>query len=260
MAVEIAGKRHRPRKTISGHANIYAGLLWCADCGSAMRRQTRRNKRDPETVLVHYLCGVYSRSGKLACTTHMLSERALSEMILADIRANATLISMDEEAVRQELISRLRTQTTVSLTANRMELDGLTARIGELAKVIPSLYEDKVSGTLPESVFVTLLAKYEKERLEKSEKADSLRKKIASEEQSQADASAWIKLMKKYAHADDLSAAVLLDLVKRIEVGDATNASGEKIREVKIFYRFINSAGLAGLTPEPAEVCYDAAG
>jgi hypothetical protein len=141
-----------------------------------------------------------------------------------------------------------------------MELNSLTSRLGELAKLISALYEDKVNGTLPESVFGTLLAKYEQERLDKSEKADSLRKKISVEEQSQADASEWIKLMKKYANVDTLSAAVLLDLVSRIEIGDATDKNGVKYREVKIFYRFIKSAGLAAMIAEPAEVRYAEAG
>ncbi len=223
-----------------------------------MRCQLRRYKHrnGPETFSYSYLCGSYSRSGKHACTAHTITEHALTEIILADIRANAALVSMDEEAVRQELDNRLNTQTTVSLKANRLELEGLESRLGELAKLIPSLYEDKVSGTLPESVFVTLLDKYERERLEKSEKTENLRKRIKAEEQTHADASAWIELMKKYANADTLSAAVLLDLVKRVEVGDVSGTGGGKTREVKIYYRFIESAGLAGMLAEGAEVQY----
>ncbi|GHU80908.1 resolvase [Clostridia bacterium] len=259
MAWEIAASKRKPRKMSDGDTNMYAGLLRCGDCGSFMRCQLRRYKHKDGTEVTarQFICGNYAKSGKHACTVHAVGEKSLTEMALANIRADAAFVTADEELVSQALKKHLRAETANVLSSRGLELAALDSRVSELErKIIPSLYEDKVSGVLPGAVFSGLLDKYEKERLEKSEKAGALRVKIAEEEQTRSDASAWIRLMKKYASLDTLSAAVLLELIEHIEIGEAVSKAGEKVRDVKIFYRFAGHVDLAALTLEERLVCY----
>jgi hypothetical protein len=259
MSREIAASKRKPRKMSDGQRNMYVGILKCADCGSGMRAQLRRYKHTDgsETVAYQFLCGTYSRSGKGACTVHAIAETPLTEMVLANIRADAGLVSADEESVRRELEKHLSRETAAALSCNKQELTALASRVSELERrIIPALYEDRVSGLIPDTVFSGLLEKYEKERLDKSAKADSLREKIAADEQNRSDASAWIGLMKKYANIDTLSAAVLLDLIKQIEIGEAVSVGGKKKREVKIFYRYAGNVNLAALAARGLEAGY----
>ncbi|MCL2298810.1 MAG: recombinase family protein, partial [Firmicutes bacterium] len=71
---EIEEKNYRPRTTKNGEVTLFSGLLVCADCGSHMIHRpcvaTRKNGK--KVSYKAYLCGNYSRSGKLACTTHRI--------------------------------------------------------------------------------------------------------------------------------------------------------------------------------------------
>lgn len=147
----LNAKKHRPRTTVEGARNIFAGLLRCADCGYPMRFQSRKykHKDGSEDTSYSFLCGNYSRSGKNACTAHVIREKVLAQLVLEDIRQNAALICVDEQRVVREIIRQKNSAANGSLALWQQELRHVTARVTELEKLIQILYEDRFKGAVP---------------------------------------------------------------------------------------------------------------
>lgn len=65
------------KKNRTGVVWSLSGLMYCADCGNKMRlnynNTTNGSKKNPRRYFRHnYTCGSYSRSGKLACSSHYI--------------------------------------------------------------------------------------------------------------------------------------------------------------------------------------------
>jgi hypothetical protein len=58
-----------------------------------------------------------------------------------------------------------------------------------LGNLIEKLYEDRLTGTVPETAFKNLIQKYEQERLDRQQAATNLEKRIQSIRQNEDGAS-----------------------------------------------------------------------
>ena len=81
-----------------------------------------------------------------------------------------------------------------------------------------NLYEDKCAGTIPQTVFQTLMHKYEAERAEKSEAIPELERKVKSYLENRTDANRWLAIIRRYTEITELDESILFELVDRIEV------------------------------------------
>ena len=69
----------------------------------------------------------------------------------------------------------------------RDRLVQIKARLTELEKIIPSVYEDKVAGRIPEDICVGLHEKYRKEQSELKKERTALEKKLADNAKNKND-------------------------------------------------------------------------
>ncbi len=121
----IERQNTRSRTQADGETALFAGLLWCMDCGSVMRsyHDGRKRKDGSKSTYRSYACGRYAMGGKSACTAHIMNQRVLIEVVLTDIRAKAELAKHDPDS----LIERVRTQrkatTTEEIKRKLEELD-----------------------------------------------------------------------------------------------------------------------------------------
>lgn len=102
------------------------------------------------------------------------------------------------------------------------------------------MYEDWSAGRITEYNFNMLSEKYQGEQQELSEKVQKLKEAMDTAVQSVDDAEKWVKLIKQYANPAELTAELLNTLIEKILVREAaTDAEGNRVQEVKIFYHFI---------------------
>lgn len=221
--------------------NMFAGLLFCLDCGFALIHRVEKEPRKNGTYVEYesYLCGCYSRSGKTACSTHTIYQRPLKEIILADIRAKAELVSIDEKSVVQRLSERMQAQSSQEIAANKKTVKALNKRLTELEKLIAATYEDKVKGLIPESVCIELLNKYQSERNEKAAELKELEQQLDSTQAVQDAVQNWADMIRQYQNLDTLDRETLLRLIDKIEVGEKKIVDGHKEQEIRIHYKFV---------------------
>ena len=162
---------------------------------------------------------------------------------MQDIRANAKRALEDERAVRDELLQRELSQTAQQQRAQRAALKAAEKRQAELERLIPSLYEDKVSGVLPEATFKSLLTRYEAEREETVSTVQELTRQTSEAVRNQANIDTYIANIRKYVSVEQLDREMLLELIRCINVGEVTEENGQKKQEIAIHYNLIDKAG-----------------
>ena len=245
--VAIDKKYIRKRETSDGIKSIFTGLLVCADCGFKMvNRVDRFTYKDGRPGRYSsFLCGNYSRSGKAACTIHTIRENALREIVLQDIREKAGCVAYDRERM-MERISSLKEKENHSRRASyEQELRASTARISELEKLMQSLYEDKCGGIVPQTVFQTLMQKYEAEHAQKVSMIPELEKKIRKQLENRNEADRWAEIIRRYTEITDLDETILFELVDHIEVGESVRNGPLRYCDVKVYYRYVGNVDAA---------------
>lgn len=116
----------RDTKAIVGQSEsyMYAGILYCGDCGSSMvRRKESYNGQD----YVTYICSNYNRNGKDACSRHSIREEDLNEIVLGELQSyinsmcdcekflvhlDELNINYDEAVVHDKEIAALKAELT----------------------------------------------------------------------------------------------------------------------------------------------------
>ncbi len=239
----IDQKRVRKNTASDGIKSIFTGLVYCADCGFKMRNHTEKFTYKDGTPgrYSSFICGNYARSGKSTCTIHTIYENVLEQLVLEDIREKARFAAHDPELLAQHIL-RLKDKEAQSRRIScEQELKAVKARLDELERLMQSLYEDKYSGTVPQSVFQTLMRKYEAERAEKADALPELERRVRDAMENRQDAGRWTDIIRQYTEITKLDESILFALVDRIEVGEAQKVKGVRVRDVKVYYRYVGN-------------------
>ena len=117
-------------------------------------------------------------------------------------------------------------------------------RMEELDRLFKRLYEDNISGKINDSRFEKLSADYENEQAELTEKTQLLEQEITQQEKEADSIEQFILRAKKYPNLQELTPAVLHDLVNRVYVSAPDKSSGQRVQDVNI------SLACIGFLPE----------
>ncbi len=229
------------RTADNGTTPLFSGLLYCADCGCGMRyyRDGRKRKDGSPSEYKSYACGRYVSGGKSVCTAHILNQRVISDIVLLDIRLKAMWAQNNPEGLKEKIRKQKNSANIEQLRSLQGTLTATEKRLTELEKLVQSVYEDKVKGTIPEAFCVQLMQKYENERVEKLALKADLAAKIDDMKQSECGTDEWIALIQDYSKLETLDRPTLLKLIQKIEVGERKTVDGQDEREIKIYYHFV---------------------
>ncbi len=236
---------NRPRQNSMKETSLFSGLLFCADCGYKMRSQikNRMRKNGVRACYENYICGSFSRSGHTACTTHNISVRILSGLVLGDICAKADGVFYHEKEIAQRLMERKQKQDRAEFSAMQKDMRFLEKRAAELDRLVRSTYEDKVNGSIPGEICTELLSGYQKERTENAARLQELEAQLAQMQTVKNEVQEWISLIRQYQDIETLDREMLLRLIDKIEVGEVHTEDGQKVRDIKIHYKFVGYIG-----------------
>ena len=239
---EIEASVSQGKKTKKGETMPLSGLMFCADCGEKMRLYTNNttngSKKLPRKYIRHnYQCGAYSRYGKFYCTSHYIKMKDINALILEDIKKRALLVIFDEEAARQFFLMQKEQYNSEQYATDTKKLNAANARLAELAKLIHSIYEDKVIGKIPESVCVELLEKYQAEQKSLTDEVERINTKLSAAKQDRQDVEKYIIRLKKYADVPELTREMALELIEYVTI-DAY--AKERPRDIHIYYKLLD--------------------
>lgn len=226
----------RVRRT--GELSLFSGILKCANCGANLAFSERQYKNRIAGV---YICQGYSSKGRMACSSHYISEDTLVSHILEDIRMNAYLTKEDRVGLANALtdaICKGRQETAQQLMKRQREIE---TRIDVITITLKQLYEDKCVGKLPESVFQSMMENYTTEQMDLLEQKEENFSLLESRRNTESEISDWLSLINKYKGIKHLDRATVMELIDTVTVDESFSESGQKTQTITINYRFIGN-------------------
>ena len=222
------------KSTKTGEVKPLSGMCYCSTCGTKMKFTSSMTGKTPQ----NYTCGLYARFGKQYCNTHFITLKALEGVVLADIQHQIDFVMNDDKA-REKYLSRKRGLNNLQENADRKRLQDITKRLGELDRLIETAYEDRALGRVPEKVCIPLLEKYQAEKDTLTAEYDELHQRTQTEQQDEADVDEYIRRLKSYAGAEQLTRQMALELIEYITIDENPN-DRKAVRDIHVYYKLID--------------------
>lgn len=222
------------KKTKLGFTHPLSGFVVCADCGNKMKLCTSISRNGNR--LFHFDCGYHVRYGKAYCFSHFISANILEQIVLEDIREMAKTVTLDEYAVREEFIRHNAELTDNAIKSAKKELQAKRKRTEEISRLIQVAYEDRVKGKMPEDVCVGFIQKYSEEQKKLQSEISELEARLTETTNTMQSADEFIRSIKKYLNAPELTREMCYELIDRIIVGRSPKNAGED-RMIDIIYK-----------------------
>ena len=225
------GKRRLQRSNV---VNAFSGMVYCADCGEKMYLSRRKNER-PEQE--HMRCSTYAKKQD-SCTVHYIRTCVLREIVLGEINKVLETVKTNENEFIQAAMSNSVQIQSSELAKAKKSLKQAEKRIAELDKLFIRIYEDNVSGRISNERFDMMSTLYEDEQKALKSSASELRMFIDDAEKRSGDVTAFIDLVRKYEHIEELTPEIVHELIEKIVVHEADKSSGKRIQQIDIYFRF----------------------
>lgn len=190
---------------------VYAGRIYCGDCGAAAVRKTvsYAGRR-----YVYYVCNANKRD-KTVCNRHSIREDVLDRVIYQTVRHQIDLLLDVDKALRQ----------FENLSWEKHKLKQLDASIEIQEEVVRKnntlrlgIYEDLRAGLLDRSEYESL----KKELAERIAEATAAIEKLNKEKREILDGvskqQSWIEQFRQYENVTELTRPMVIHLIERINI------------------------------------------
>lgn len=223
------------------HRHVLSGLLFCATCGHTMTFRgpslTKQNAHKVYDSDYAFVCGNY-RSCK-GCSIHYVKASVIEKRIIEILKIATSDSSEGNSRPKDILFTDIKETHEKTLSKKKSELSITQNRINKSISLIKTLYEDKCTGVIQETVFITLINNYEKEISELSEKADALQKEIDELSLNKKTYSDFLELCKKYRNVQKITQKMKDDLIDRILIHESTGRRYHKVQQIDIYFKMI---------------------
>ncbi len=244
-AVQDVLDRHTKIKPCSsGYNNVFRGLLKCPDCGGSLLLHTdNRNKLKSAREKTFFQCRTYRIKGTGACSQHRINATDLEDAVLSDIQSLAENVVTDREEFVENVLHGLGDVNREVARELSARVDKLRAENEEADERYVKLYDDLTNGIISESKFKLMSRKVEEKQERNAEEIKKLEAQLGGSATDLQDVEIFAKELAGAVKIRELSSELLNRLIERIEVSDSRIEDGEKIQNVRIFYKFVGVLG-----------------
>lgn len=237
---KILNAKHRPAK--AGEVQMFAGLLYCSDCGHCLTYSQKQRKDG--SYHGAYSCWMYKTHGKEYCASHYITFDTIYELVLIDIQRNLFQYRKNTDKFKSILSRKYQSDSQKQAEQITLEYEQKQKRCEELDKIISRLYEDNVLGRIGDERYESMSQSYELEQVEIKKALPILKSKIDELKRQSDCADNFINVIKKYTIIDKLDAAILNELIDKILVHHKEQAEdGRTFQQIEIYYRFVGKLG-----------------
>lgn len=200
-------------KDIGEKADLFAGLLFCKDCGAQMTKKVDKRGKTPK---VYYICSSYNKNNtEKKCTRHCIKQSDLVSAILGMIQHYLHTLGRYEHIAKEVKKMEVSYELFKEIDKRQESTKKNKARF-ELLKA--SLYQDLKEHIVGEEEFYDLREFYTNRIVECDlilEKQDREMKKLY---QRSVMNQHFFRDMEKYKNIDTLERGLLVRLVDKIHV------------------------------------------
>lgn len=244
---KILNAKHRPAK--AGEVQMFAGLLYCSDCGHCLTYSQKQRKDG--SYHGAYSCWMYKTHGKEYCASHYITFDTIYELVLIDIQRNLFQYRKNTDKFKSILSRKYQSDSQKQAEQITLEYEQKQKSCEELDKIISRLYEDNVLGRIGDERYESMSQSYELEQVEIKKALPILKSKIDELKRQSDCADNFINVIKKYTIIDKLDAAILNELIDKIVVHHKEQAEdGRTFQQIEIYYRFVGKLTAGNELPE----------
>lgn len=251
-SVQKRRKRVKRAAARGTHTNRLSGYLYCADCGRRMHLQTHYRKSN-SSIQYSYRCGGYA-SRISTCTSHTISVDNVEALILSTVQRLSRFVLNDEKAFALELQSLWNEKQKEKPIHSQSELNQLEKRYNELSNLIRGLYENLVSGLIPERQYKQLMEQYDNDQEEIEGKIEMIRKELAENKEKNIDIKHFISLIRKYKNPTEVTDLMFTELIDKIVVYESEGVGNARTQRVDIYFNYVGQINIAYSEEELAEI------
>ncbi|MDL2293432.1 recombinase family protein [Ruminococcaceae bacterium OttesenSCG-928-D13] len=234
--------KSRRRESKKGEIQMFAGLVRCATCGSALNASYDGKKQKYK----NFSCWVYKNYGKERCTSHAIGWQALTTLVLDDIRRNAQAAEILNDEYLNRLLRRRADKQRAETDKCKRELTAAEKRISQLDTTIAKLFEQSALGKISEERCRSMLETYEAEQQSLKERRKELALAIDHAEETYSNIENFVALIRQHTDVQELNTQILNALIDRIVVHEkVVDEDGVKSQRVDIYYKFIGYLPMA---------------
>ena len=221
------------RKTKRGYTHPLSGFLFCADCGGKMK--LNYINQDGK-LYFNFNCGNHLRLGKSYCFSHFIRAKDIEAIVLDDIQTMAQRIVLDEKTIREDFIRHNAELADQAIKSAKKGLQIKRKRKEELSRLMQLAYEDRLKGKMPEDICIGFIQKYSDEQKRLENEITELEERLTETTNTIQSADDFIRNIKKYLEAPELTREMCYELIDRIIVGGHPKHTGKE-REIDIVYK-----------------------
>lgn len=230
-------REQKRRPTVDAtEPHIFSGMLFCSDCHKPLNVQ-RYNVVGGKNI--SFRCST-NRLDSEECTPHTIKESQINAIVLDDLKRVTHLARQNEERFAQYIGEKSTKETQQEITNNKKEIEKLKYRNAEISRLFKKLYEDNISGRLPNSTFDFLSNEYQTEQMDIADKLPRLSERGNALASEVGKVAGFIEKAKQYTEITELTSEIVRLFIDKIVVGGKAKKydySGEQ--KVDIYYRDI---------------------
>ena len=186
-----------------------------------------------------YRCSRYVNQGKEQCSTHCIKQETLEQVILADIKNYAQAAVKDESRLINRLMSASDKERVREQSAKHQTMTKFQKRIDVIDKMVKQLFEEKVTGSLPDAMFRKMMTDYEQEQKDLELQIRILETELQATNETESNILRWMKLIKECLSLESLNRETTYQLISNITVSEKTEVNGKKHQNILIQYNFV---------------------
>jgi len=237
----------RKRKTNEGEKNMFSGLVVCADCGHNLWYHFNQGNHD----IKYFNCSNYKGNRGTCTSTHYVRVDFLEQVVLQEVHRLTLFATQHGKAFNNLITGRGAKAAENARERKKKELYKLTARDRELDKLFNRMYEDNAKGKIDDERFRRMSKQYTTEQTELAEKIKRLQMEIEKEEHKAMTTDTFVKTIRKYTNAKQLTECMLTELIEKIEVHHAERIDGVNMQKLTIHYNCVGYVEIPDLKDLP---------
>ena len=225
-----------PKKVANGtYSHRLSRLVFCADCGARMSYSSPEAKKTDFDSDSSFQCSHY-KSIYAECSSHFVKASVLEDAVLNAIRRVTAYVISDEDVFIEQLQAQWDSQQKQITEDEKRELAAAKKRVSELSDLIRGLYENNISGRIPNRQYERMMSQYDAEQLQLENRIAELQD-LSDAAPQKTDHNRFVALVKQYKDMNVLTDDMLYELIDRIEVHMATGGR-TRYRQQKIDIHF----------------------
>ncbi len=202
-------RKTRLRSDKKGKHSIFAGKLYCRNCGGSMRSFKSGGKK-------YFRCHTRFFAKEKCSAGACVSLNVLTDYVVSEIRALYDKY-LDVDIASKNVVLKERTQDKIAVL--RSKLSAIESDIEKQGKRIDAMYYDKLDGIITPEEYAKRSDECIRAKEQSSKLAQEYRDKIAKLETKQDDNERISALIEKYRKVEELDRLTINTLIEYIEIG-----------------------------------------